>query len=37
MDETWYETQGPSREEVIDTIDKCWFMRNLRSTTKKND
>ena len=35
MDGPWYETQQPSREEVIDAIDKCWFLRNLRLTTNE--
>tara|TARA_A100001015_G_scaffold202445_1_gene226114 strand:+ start:78 stop:629 length:552 start_codon:yes stop_codon:yes gene_type:complete len=35
MNEAWYEIQGPSREEVINTIYQCWFIRNLRSTTNE--
>ena len=29
MDGPWYETNGPSREDVINEIEKCWFIRNL--------
>ena len=36
MEGPWYETQGPSREEVIDAINKSWFMINL-SLTKTNE
>ncbi len=32
MDGPWYETQSPSRDEVIDEIDKSWFITNLRLT-----
>lgn len=31
MEGPWYETQGPSREEVEKAIDQSWFIRNLRS------
>ena len=36
MEGPWYETQGPTREEVIDAINKSWFMINL-SLTKTNE
>ena len=32
MDGPWYETQSPSRKEVIDAINKSWFITNLRLT-----
>ena len=35
MDEPSYQTQSPSRDEVIDEIDKSWFITNLRLTSNE--
>lgn len=35
MDEPWYQTQGPSRTEVVDAVEKSWFVTNFRLTSNE--
>ena len=35
MDEPWYQTQRPSRTEVVEAVEICWFVRNFRLTSNE--